>query len=143
MTAVEVTGVKELEKSLKLLSGNIDDAIDDTVLITAFRVQAKASLLMREPSQGRAYRKSATVTHIASKEGDAPNVDEGRLIGSISVEHEKGSKVALVGTGLDYGAILELEMNRPWLEPAKNSEVQKFDSTLKKVIASQLKKAGK
>lgn len=143
MTSIQVTGVDALTRSLKLLSGNIEDAIDDTVRITAFRVQAKAALLMREPSQGITYQKTATVTHTASKEGDAPNIDEGRLVGSIAVEHEKGSQEAFIGTRLDYGAILELEMNRPWLEPAKDSEVRKFDRTLRKVIDSQIKAAKK
>jgi len=143
VSAVEVTGVINLNKMLSLFSDDVEKAVDDTVRITAFNVQKSAVLSMREQSQGIVYQKTAGVTHMASKAGDAPNIDEGLLVGSIAVEHQKGSKVAFVGTHVDYGAILELEKNRPWLEPAKASQIGKFENTLKKVIKLQIKKARK
>jgi len=143
MGAVEIQGVDALQNAIKDFDFDLEQAIDDAVRMTAFDVHNKAVNLIRTPSQGRAYKKSKTVTHIASVEGEAPNTDTGRLIGSVSVAHEKGAQLALVGTNLDYGAILETSKNRPWLEPAKNSQIEKFGKRMKQAINNQIKKAKK
>lgn len=143
MAAVEIKGLEALRLSLNKFVFDLDKAIDDAVRLTAFAVQKEAINLIRTPSIGKKYRKSETVIHIASKPGDAPNTDTGRLIGSIEFTHDRGSQVAFVGTNVDYGAILELSMNRPWLEPAKDNEIGGFSDRMSAVLDDQIKKAGR
>lgn len=143
MSFISVKGALDINKALAKFNIDLNKAVDEAVIITALNVQRNAIFSMRKQSKGRAYKKSKNITHIASLPGDAPNVDEGRLISSVRVDHSKGSKVAFVGTDLDYGMFLELEKNRPWLEPAKNAEVSKFSKILKKLITSRIKRAKK
>lgn len=139
-----VKGVEELKSAFKSFVFDMDKAIDDAVRITAFKVQATATLNIREPSHsGNFVKRGKTVEHEISKEGDSPNTDTGRLIGSIQVDHKKGSQVAHVGTDLDYGLFLETTHNRPWLEPAKVSEINFFSDNIATAMDSQIKKAGK
>ena len=116
-----------------------EKAINDTVKIIAHRVENTAKESIREPSQGRTYTKKGGVKHTASKPGDAPNVDEGRLIGSIKSIHNPATFTSSVGTPLPYGAKLELEMNRPWLEPALNEHKDDYHKQLEKVVDKQIR----
>ena len=137
-----ITGYRELQLNLSNLLKYNDSEIDDAVRLTAIDVQNEAVDSIREQSQGRAYTRG-TVTHIASKEGDAPNSDTGRLIGSIEVVHNKGQKVARVGTGLDYGAILEIAKSRPWLVPALNKKIDNFGKNVIKATRKAMAKAAR
>jgi len=141
LAKIIVQGEKELAAAFKKFVFNMDDAIDDAVLITAFKVQNTATQDIREPSNSGRFVTKGTVTHEISKEGDAPNTDTGRLIGSIIVDHHKGDQVAFVGTNLDYGLFLETIHNRPWLEPAKVKETAFFKNNLANAMDSQIKKA--
>jgi len=141
MTVVE--GEALLKKALHDFELNLDKAIDDAVLSTAIDVENDVVKSLNTQSKGKAYRKSNNVVHIASREGDAPNTDEGRLVGSITHVHSKGSKIAHVGTNVDYGAVLETEKNRPFLEPAKERQVKNFSKRMEQAVQSQVKKAGK
>jgi hypothetical protein len=132
--------IEDLLKKFDEISGDLTKALDDAVGVTALRVLSSAAQSMREPSQGQAYKRGEK-THIASAEGDAPNVDTGDLIRSIRVEHKRGSGVAAVGTSIDYGAILELLKGRPWLKPALDSEESDFYKNAAFVIETQIAKA--
>lgn len=142
MAKIIIEGEQALATSFKKFVFNMDDAIDDAVRITAFKVLNTATQDIREPSNSGNFVTKGTVKHEISKEGDAPNTDTGRLIGSIIVDHRKGTQVAHVGTNLDYGLFLETSLNRPWLEPAKNKEVKFFSDNMANAMDSQIKKAG-
>lgn len=121
-----INGVKELEQAFGNFIVNSDKVVDDAVRITAFKVKITATTDIREPSNSGRFVTKGTVEHQVSKEGDAPNTDTGRLIGSLQVDHKKGKQIAFVGTNLDYGLFLETTHNRPWLEPAKMKEIKFF-----------------
>ena len=140
MANVTITGDKELKLSMDRFAFNLEDAVDDAVRITAFKVMITTTKDIREPSHSGNFVTKGTVTHEVSKEGDPPNTDTGRLIGSIAVDHKKGSKVARVGTNLDYGLFLETVHNRPWLEPAKDKEVKFFVKNMANAMDAQIKK---
>ncbi len=142
--AGEVKGLKGLQFPFNKFAFDLDKAIDDAVRVTAFKVQITAMDNIRTPSRsGNFVSRGKTARHEISKEGDAPNTDSGRLIGSIAVEHERGSQIAFVGTNLDYGLFLETTLNRPWLEPAKNKEIKFFSDNMSNALDFQIKKAGK
>ena len=130
--------VSDIIKKLNRFAVDTEKAVDDAVAITAHKVRVSAIRSMREPSIGKKHGK-----HIASKPGDAPNVDTGRLVASVKVQHDKGSAVARVGTNLDYGAELELVKNRPWLKPALDENVDDYEQILEKVVDKQIREAGR
>jgi len=143
--SIAIEGEQLLQRALNSFALDLDRAVDDAVRITAIEVNKEAIRLIKEPSTSGNFvqRTKDGKKHEISKSGDAPNSDTGRLIGSVTFSHRKGSKFALVGTNLDYGAILETERNRPWLEPAKESKTKDFSDNMKKAIDIQVKKAGK
>ena len=120
---------------------NTEKAIDDAVRITAHRVQVTAIKAIRQPTIGTIYVRKNGATHVASKHGDAPNTDTGRLVGSIRTDHTKGSMTATVGTTVDYGAFLELIMDRPWLQPSLDRHIGSYEKTLHKVLDKQIRQA--
>lgn len=134
----------DIIKKLNKFVVNTNKAVDDAVRITAHKVKVSAMKSIREPSKGTIYTNSnGSIKHISSKVGDAPNVDTGRLIGSIGIEHSKGSMRAVIGTSVDYGAFLELIMNRPWLEPALDKNVDDYEKYLHQVLDKQIRQANK
>jgi hypothetical protein len=145
--SVVIKGMGALQGALSSFAFDVDKVIDDTVRITAIKVQQGAIKAIRDPSFGtyvKRYTEGGTAyDHVASKPGDAPNTDTGRLVSSISVDHHRGDKVAFVGTNLDYGFFLETVQNRPWLEPAKQAELPNFEKNMKRAIKIQVDKAGK
>tara|TARA_R110000744_G_scaffold210451_1_gene329567 strand:- start:3220 stop:3654 length:435 start_codon:yes stop_codon:yes gene_type:complete len=143
--SVLITGQADLDMALKMFLVNTEKAIDDAVRITAVKVQKSAIKSIREPSMGtyvtRYTAGGKPYSHVAAKEGESPNTDTGRLIGSIALDHHKGKQVAYVGTNVDYGFFLETVMNRPWLQPAKDREIVFFKDNVTKAVQMQIRKA--
>jgi len=145
--ALKITGLAEIQKALGKAGVNMDEAIDDAVKATAVKVLGNATMAIKAPSTGTWVTRYTTAgkpyDHIAAKEGESPNTDTGRLIGSIALDHQKGQGVAYVGTNLEYGFYLETVLNRPFLEPARREEMKGFDKRVKSAINKQIKKARK
>jgi len=143
--SVLITGQADLDMALKMFLVNTEKAIDDAVRITAVKVQKSAIKSIREPSMGtyvtRYTASGRPYDHVAAKEGETPNTDTGRLIGSIALDHHRGKQIAFVGTNVDYGFFLETVMNRPWLQPAKDREIVFFKDNVTKAVQMQIRKA--
>ena len=139
---IEIKGDKQLIANLKDFKVDLNAALDKAVMLVAFSVEAEAKKSIKQPSQGKAVKRG-TVTHIQSLEGQAPNTDTGRLIGSVMTVGIKGKQTAFVGTNVKYGPILEFTHNRPWLEPAKDKKLSLFSGTIRKTVNEQIKQAGK
>ena len=133
----------DIIRKLNLFVVNTEKAIDDAVRITAHRVMVGAMKNIREPSMGTIMVRPNGSVHIVSKPGTSPNTDTGRLIGSVQVAHQRGSMIAYVGTDVDYGAYLELLLNRKWLQPALDDNIGSYKKTLNLVLDKQIRKAGK
>ena len=141
---IVIEGLQELQSNLKQFVFDMDTAIDDAVRVTAFKVNNTAIDLIKDPSSsGRFVSRGDKARHEISKEGDAPNVDQGLLWENIGVDHKKGSQEALVTANVEYATILETTHNRPFMEPAKMAEVKFFSDNLANAMDSQIKKAGK
>ena len=145
--SVIVTGLADIERALSSFLIDTEKAVDDAVRLTAIKVNNSAIKSIREPSIGELvtrYRSGGKpYSHIASSEGNTPNTDTGRLINSIGINHNKGSRVAYVGTNVDYGFFLETVMNRPWLNPALAKNIAGFKENMTAAIQMQIKKAKK
>lgn len=145
--AVEITGMNELLNNLKGFVYDVDQAVSESVKVTAFKVQKNAISLIKEPSVGtyvtRYTAQGEPYSHVASKSGDAPNTDTGRLVGDINVDFSKGDLFAYVFTNVPYGFFLETVMNRPFLQPALIEGKKDFSQVLKRSLEKQIEKAGK
>jgi hypothetical protein len=143
---VKITGLKEIQQKLNEFVFDMDKAVDDAVRITAFAVQGEAVKLIKEPSVGtyvtRYTASGNPKRHLASKAGDAPNSDTGDLIKRIDVTVFKGEQLAYVFTDLDYGFYLETVLDRPFLEPAKESKKADFSKFVTVAIDKQIKAIG-
>lgn len=137
---MSVKGVDNVIANLRAVGADVEDAISKSIRATAFNVQGKAvKSIQSEVSQGKEYNRGKK-THVASKAGDAPNTDTGRLAGSILTRIE--FEVAWVYTNLDYGAYLEFGTTtidpRPWLAPALNDHQDFYFKHLQKQAAAAL-----
>jgi hypothetical protein len=136
--SIKVKGEKALAASLEKFNINTQMAVDTAVRITAFKVLENAVRSIQTESKGQRHG-----NHVSSRKGDAPNTDTGRLVSSINVLHERGKRVAFVGTAVDYGYILEKKMDRPWLEPSLKSQEGKLMKRLIKAMKKQADKASR
>lgn len=94
----------------------------------AFGIEAEMKILMTGPKSGRAYPRGGGKIHIASKEGEAPAVDTSFLINSIEVPTATLTDTsAEIVIGAEYAEILEFHMNRPFIRPAIDSVLKRFD----------------
>ena len=144
---ITVSGVKELNVALRSLGINADKAINMGVEATAQQVRNTAIKSIQSVSAGETVQRSrqggnGTYSHVASKPGDAPNTDTGRLVASVAIERPTLSS-ALVGTGLDYGLFLELGTSkmqpRLWLQPALDANIKQLPINVCKAIQRLLK----
>ena len=107
----------------------ISEASLDRLKRMAFEVDATAKKLIQRRSSGITYKRG-NITHVASKPGDPPNIDTGRLINSIDHNVDKLLKIATIGTNLEYGKFLEFGTKhiaaRPWLSRAFRAITQRF-----------------
>lgn len=140
--SIKLIGEQALIAALEGFSLDVKMAVDDAVRTTAFKVLSTAVKSIQNESPGKTRRSAESgKLHVASKPGDAPNTDTGRLAGSIQVWHNKGSQIAFVGSNLDYAKWLEEDLDRPFLNPAKDAESEKFISRISDAINAQIKKA--
>tara|TARA_R110000764_G_scaffold43004_1_gene96686 strand:+ start:10990 stop:11430 length:441 start_codon:yes stop_codon:yes gene_type:complete len=143
--AFVVKGLKELKHNLNKFLIDTDKAVSVAIRKTAFAVDKHAKLAIRNPSIGTyvtRYRAGGRpYSHVASKSGDAPNTDTGRLINSIAIKFTTGDHVAHVFTNLEYGFFLETVHNRPFLVPALNAEIGSFKDRVTDAVKAQIEKA--
>lgn len=116
--ATRISGVQKVVDTINQLETAIRrDTVVRGLELAAIQIHETAVKSMRQQSQGRRYG-----NHVASKPGDPPNIDTGRLVNSIKWEVDENALSAVVGTNLEYGTHLEFGTTkmaaRPWLGPA-------------------------
>ena len=144
-----ITGDRELLRTLDKFSLDIDKMIDGGVkaaavtmrgdVVKSIQDQGVGSYVTRYTEAGKPY------LHVASKAGDAPNTDTGRLASSIKFRHEKDTQTAYVETDIEYAPHLEFGTSkmaaRPFLQPAAERAPEYIESGIKSVIEQAIKKA--
>lgn len=83
-------------------------------------------ILMAGPKSGREYNRRGRI-HVASAPGEAPAVDTGFLINSIQTVIKSDTE-AQITIGAEYAEALEFDKNRPFVRPAIDSVLKRFDS---------------
>ena len=132
-----LTGDKELIANLRKFGAQADAALAQIVMATAQNIRTHAiRAIQGGPKTGKAYKKSSpNRTHRASAPGQAPATDTGRLVSSIAADIT--GLTAEVSANVQYAAPLEfgtVNMDpRPFLQPALESEREKFNMRLLKL----------
>lgn len=155
--SVHVEGVSDLIKRLANLGEDAQemtlDAVEDIALAThRYAVQG----ILRGPKTGRVYdtrfwtdgqgrlrRGEDRVAHQASAPGEYPANDTGRLASSVAFELPQGdTAIARVGTGIQYGPMLEFGTSkmaaRPWLLPSFEKAKAEVEGTLRQRLEAKL-----
>lgn len=144
--SVEIEGLEELERSLAALSGRYGAAATRAAVEAGQLIRADAIKSIQDQTFGtnvtRHRAGGASYDHIASRAGDAPNTDTGRLVASIQVEIKPD--LVTVGTSLNYGRFLEFggkseqsgspHYARPWLFPAAEKNRAAFDRIARREV---------
>jgi HK97 gp10 family phage protein len=146
---VAVTGLDKLKRNFDQLGKRYGKEIAKAAFAGGQLVRSDAIKSIQEKSPGQQvtrYRNGGgKYSHTAAGEGEAPNTDTGRLIGSIQVEMKGESgpfrpAEVIVGSTLPYAGWLENGTKymgeRPWLHPA----FEKNKPQIRKMIAQAVNK---
>lgn len=145
---VRIQGDKKLLKAINKLYIDLDKATLQAVYGTAQRVRRTAIKSIQKETMGpwvkRSRQGGGSYMHVASRPGNAPNTDTGRLVSSIQLEPLKPAHEMYVGTTLEYGKHLEhgtMNMGeRPWLHPSLEKNDETLYQELVKAVNRQIKK---
>ena len=133
---VDIQGDKELIAKLEKIGAQSGPAMIDIANATAIELRGNiVKKIQRGPKTGRIYQRG-NVVHQASKKGEAPATDTGRLVNSIYFDRARGflgAAVATVGSKIAYALHLEYgTRNMPGGRPVWRKEARKAN---KKFIA--------
>ena len=148
---IEIIGVDALKERLSKATGEAAAQATKQLNKGALLIRNHAVKSIKTPSPGRVYRKgkakrksggsvSSVGIHIASKAGDAPNVDTGNLWRNISVVGaSKGKRpFALIRSRAAYSSHLEFGTRkmdaRPFMYPALKANRKKILLGIKKAL---------
>jgi hypothetical protein len=107
------------------VTGDSNKEIGKFVRQIAFGIEGEMKILMTGPKSGNVYIRRGR-SHQASAPGEAPAVDTGFLINSIQAD-VKSDTEATITIGAEYAEGLEFDMNRPFVQPAIDSVLKRFD----------------
>ena len=149
MTAVRLTGTRELKEALTRLGVNADKELSDAVKMTAQGIRSNAiKSILRGTKSGTVYEKTnPRRTHRASAPGEAPASDTGRLAGSIRADI--AGKEASVSANTVYAEFLEREFGtskmeaRPFMVPALEAERPAWERRLKQAVEKATRRAAR
>lgn len=132
-------------RRLKALPAEAERALDATISELSLTVKRDiVRSMQRGPKTGRLYRRRS-VNHRASREGQAPAVDTGALVSSITVA-KSGRRRARVYSRLKYAAFLESGTRRmgarPAWTPARRAAERAAQRVLEKRLASIIRGRG-
>ena len=144
---VEVQGIAELERNMAILANKYGEARAKGAFMGGEIVRTSAIDSIHTVSPGNAVTRTrlggATYDHTASKEGEAPNTDTGRLVSSIHVEATEN--YVFVGSTLEYAGHLEFGTRsmgaRPWLFPALEGNKKNIEKIIGQKIRETSAKA--
>ena len=128
MSKSKVISVRIVYNRLPQIPGIIKARLQAVIMKTANDVQANAQASMSGPKSGRVYKRGRK-THQASARGEAPAIDSGKLVNSIS-NKMINPLLAEVAVDLDYGVALERKRDRPFMKPAADDVRDDFMSAV-------------
>ena len=129
--------VRMVTNRLPAITSALGRQVQREVMATALRIKGRAVVAMHEPKSGPVYRNpNMGKPHQASAPGEAPAVDTGALVGSLSVRSQ-GYR-AEVYTNSEYGLHLEYGTTRmaarPFMGPAAKAESDRFFERVQSIL---------
>jgi HK97 gp10 family phage protein len=144
----KIKGTKGISKAFDKAYEGFHAGKVELIRDTTLKVHETAVKLIQAKSSGETqirYNPKRSVT--ASKPGDAPNTDRGRLIQSIKFDFANKGLSSRVGTNLKYGRDLEFGTKkmeaRPWLSTAIRIVAKGFKKEFSQVVKDAIKSVGK
>lgn len=102
--------------------------------------QAVRERIIKSKPSGKTHRRlnvsnisSRRGEHRASRRGQAPAIDSGKLLNSIN-EKRTGEFSGEVSVNTEYAAILEEKMDRPYVKPTADKYEKKFVRNVEKAL---------
>jgi HK97 gp10 family phage protein len=138
---VVITGVDTVKKHFEKVAKEEVKALKKALLLSANLIKNDAVKSIREVSHSDKKVKCGKKWHTISKPGDAPNLDSGRLSGSIDIKiHDTSAEVR---ANVNYAAALEKGTKkmgaRPFLDPALEKNRKKINDIFGKEISLAVK----
>jgi len=143
----QVTGIDKLKKKLnqfqaEALRGQVRAVAEGVLLIHSTAVQEIND--NRDGTPEIRYGPKRVV--VASRPGEPPNTDTGRLVQSIKFDFKNSGLIGRVGTNLKYGAWLEFGTEntaaRPWLAPAVLAASKEIAAIFEKELKGAIRDLG-
>lgn len=132
---------RPLVKDLTNLENKLERNINAANKAAALLVQGQARANISRGSRGGRFYRRRGVVHQASKAGEYPKSDTGRLVSSISVETD--NMAAYVGSNLQYAAYLEngtrYIQGRSWLYRTYRENIDKIEKLYNDAIRDAIK----
>lgn len=148
MISGSVKGVQKLLKATDILFKNLDKQQKEALKLSVLAIHSEAVKLIQENSDGPSQTRYAPKRTVnASKPGDPPNTDTGRLVQSVKFEFSKGFQQGRVGSNLKYAAWLEFGTEkmgpRPWLSTAVGNTADDIKDIYEAAVAKGVKESTK
>jgi phage gpG-like protein len=142
-----IKGAKKLFKQIDSLEREMKAAPIKAVQDSTFLLHKTAVELIQDNSSGIPqvrWSNGRPRNVLASKPGQPPNTDTGRLVQSIKFDFKNKGLVGRVGTNLRYGAWLEFGTKeglkpRPWLSTA----IKMIEKDVAKIFAKAVREGVK
>ena len=137
---LELQGGDQLAAALRAYGAKAEKHVGDAVNSTGLELRGDiVKRIQQGPASGRVYEKyNPRRTHTASRAGEAPATDTGRLASSVNFKRE-GAMSATVGSDIVYAAMLEFSTSkidpRPAWVPATEAMRPKFRQRLEAALA--------
>ncbi len=149
--SVRVTGMESLNRNIGKIKKSVGVDVFKALVGGANLVRTTAIKSIQSVSQGKTVTRTrqggGTYLHVASRPGDPPNTDTGRLVSSIEVEIDGES--VFVGSSLEYAGKLEfgdrgsnLE-KRPWLNRAVESNRTEINRRIADAAIKGIRRGGR
>lgn len=115
---LELQGERQLMEALRAYGKDAEVEVARAVDATGLELRGDiVKAYQRGPATGKVYEKyNPRRTHQASREGEAPATDTGRLASSVDYQRQAGVS-ATVGSNLAYAAMLEFGAPGANIEP--------------------------
>ena len=140
---VKVVGFEELLSDIGIAKEQLKEVMQDTIEEAGLKAHEFAVRgIQTGPATGRIYEKyNPRRTHQASRGGEFPMSDTGRLAASVEIVGI-GSPVVSVGTNVRYGRWLEFGTSemlpRPWLFPSAERASGEIVKEAKEAFAKRM-----
>lgn len=138
-----IKNLDRAQRKLKKLSKEMEKELDKQLVIGANQIRSEAIKSMKSsPADASRTYTRRTVTHSSSFPANAPRVDTGNLVNSITVEGARGKYSVGSRSQAPYGKWLEFGTStilaRPWLYPAFLKVEKQLKERIKKVLNKEL-----